>query len=101
MQIKAHITIYHSKIDRNGNTYWAFTYTDNMTGKSASGTVCGGESNVLQLRNGPDGWDEGITYHVDRLPIREFNRLVKGWKHAGCTGEELRTFVANELAKPE
>jgi hypothetical protein len=103
MKIIATLTAYHSKIDRNGNTYWAFTYLCNETGKTACGTVSGGESNISSIIYEMNGgqWKHPAdhAFTVVELPIREFNRMVKPWKHAGCTGEELCAFVEKELSK--
>lgn len=91
----------NSKRDRAGNCYFAFVYTDNATGKSVRGTVCGGESNVRQIMyelNGGSWEPRTVHYTASELPIREFERLTKGWPHAGCVGAELVAFIRRQLA---
>jgi hypothetical protein len=102
MQIKAILEALYSKRDRNGNCYWAFRYTDSESGKQVCGTVSGGESNVRSLAYGM-GFQSGEFYFtVSESPIREFNRLTKSWKHAGCTQEQLAQYVRDYLfSSPE
>jgi hypothetical protein len=98
MQIKAVLEALYSKRDRNGNCYWAFRYTDAAAGKQACGTVSGGESNVYSIKRGM-GFESGEVYFsVNEMPIREFSRLTKSWKHAGCTAEDLAKYVRESLA---
>lgn len=90
----------NSKRDRAGNCYFAFVYADAASGKTARGTICGGESNVRQIMYELNGgsWDpRSVHYTSSELPIREFERLTKEWAHAGCTGPELVAFIRQQL----
>jgi hypothetical protein len=79
--------------DRAGNCYFAFTFTNCETGKGYSGTVSGGESNVKQIIFELCGqsWTGADAYHFtwNALPIRQYERMTKGWPYAGCLGEEI------------
>lgn len=100
--IIAALTAINSRRDSFGNCYWAFTYTDHQTGKTVQGTVSGGESNVRSIMHELNGgnWEpRNVAFNTRELPIREFNRLTKGWSYAGCTGTELVAFIRRELAK--
>lgn len=67
------LTIYNSKRDTYGNTYWAFQLTH--FGKILSnGTVAGNNFNTREL------YEKGIEYVFQELPVREFNRLTKDWQ---------------------
>lgn len=105
MTITATIEILNSRRDTFGNCYWAFRFIDHVTGCEVTATVSGGESNIRGIALGwtkPREWDRSIQFMPRELGIREFNRLVKDWPHAGCTSDELATFVhaaiINELA---
>lgn len=92
----------NSRPDNAGNRYFAFVYTDHTTGRTARGTVCGGESNVRQILfelNGGSWEPRNVLTTARELPIREYNRTIKGWPYAGCTGPQLAAFVRAELAK--
>lgn len=94
------LTCINSRADIYGNRYFAFTYFDAETGKEARGTVCGGESNVRQIMfemNGGSWEPRSISFAAYELPIREFNRLTKGWPHAGCTGVELVASIRSQI----
>lgn len=97
MTLTATLQALHSKRDRNGNVYWALRFIDHSTGREIVGTVSGRESNVygiLRVWNPAlDDWDRSIRYEVLELSIREFNRTVKDWPHAGCTSVELTEFI--------
>ena len=45
----------------------------------------------------PRDWERGIMLERHELKIREFNRLVKDWPHAGCTPDELRDYIKRAL----
>jgi hypothetical protein len=97
--IKAVLQSIYSKRDRNGNCYWSFRFTDTATGKSVEGTISGGESNVRSML-GPLGLSgEEVHSSTIELPIREWNRLTKEFRYAGCSAEQLASFVRLELAK--
>ncbi len=89
MKIKAILTVYNSKRDRNGNTYWAFRWTDTKTGMQATGRIAGGESNVTPVvRHMGLDW-ENVYYTRQQLGKREFRELTKDWPYAGCTMAEI------------
>ncbi len=93
----------NSRRDRAGNCYFAFVYTDHATGKTARGTVSGGEGNVRGIvyeLNGKSWEPRNVLTSSRELGVREFDRMVKGWPYAGCTPAELAAFVRAELAKP-
>lgn len=99
--IIASLKCYNSRADIYGNRYFAFRYLDHETGKVACGTVSGGESNIRSMMYEFNGgqWKENFHFTTNELPIREYNRMVKGWPHAGCRPEDLAAFVKRELAK--
>lgn len=93
----------NSKGDRFGNRYFAFIYTDHNTGRAVRATISGGKSNVESLMYALNGgsWEpRNVLWSERELAIRQYNREVKGWPYAGCTGEDLARFVRAELAKP-
>ena len=86
----ATIHIYHSRRDMYGNVYWSMIYVDHATGKRIYGTVSGGRSNITCAF--PN------CYHCDtELGIRDYNRTTKDWGYAGCTRDELQTYVQKGL----
>jgi hypothetical protein len=101
MNVTYFLNAYHSKRDRSGNVYWAFTFIDADTQKIvAEGTVSGGESNIRSIMFGfssPDKWDRSILFDDTEMPIRQFDRMVKEWKYAGCTREQLQSFIKSNL----
>lgn len=102
MQYIATLEAIHSRRDTYGNCYWAFRYTCHETGKTIVGTISGGESNINAIRYGwlgADGWNPHIMARTTELPIREFNRLVKGWEYAGCSPDSLKSFITFRLTK--
>ena len=80
------LTIYNSKRDTYGNTYWAFQLTH--FGKIlANGTVASNNFNTMDLSK------NGIEYVYQELSVREFNRLTKDWPYAGCKWEDIRRHI--------
>lgn len=97
----ATLTAINSRIDRNGNCYWAFTFVDHATGKTVCGKVSGGESNIRSIifeLNGGSWEPRNVQFLTQELPIREFNKLTKKWAYGGCTGKELVEYVHENLA---
>ena len=97
----ATIEILNSRRDSFGNCYFAFRFAEHASGREVCGTVTGGESNIraIALHWGASGdWDRSILFRETELKIREFNRLTKNWKHAGCSPHELAEFIRRELA---
>ena len=89
MQIKYHIAHYHSKLDLNGNTYWAAQITRNSDGKTISlqSDHSSNVNNAVRLLCG-DEWGHQ-TETTSSWPIRRFNAWTKTWPYLGCTGKEL------------
>jgi len=99
MKLKIILESVNSKRDRNGNCYWYFNYTDNETGKTISGTVSGGDSNIRSIvRELNLNWDE-VHYFNTQMSIREFNKIYNNLPYAGCTAKELVSFIKKELEK--
>ena len=92
MEYIATVEALGSLMDRNGNRYWAMVYTDQATGHRVVGTISGGESNIRYAF-------PGMLFICLDVPIRKFNRMTKDWPYAGCTGEQLRAFVADGLKR--
>ena len=95
MKYTARLEIINSKTDRNGNRYWAFTFTDFQTGKTVSG-LGDGESNLsgmIRYWNVQNDYDRSVIVDRAELPIRQYNRQTKGWKYAGCLPEDVAKFV--------
>lgn len=97
------VHIYYSRLDRAGNNYYAFTALDPATIKAVNGTVSGTDNNIrvaeLHLRGrwpetGEPRWDVSVT----AMPIRKYERLVKGWPYAGCAPEEILKFIRKGLS---
>ena len=76
------LTIYNSKRDIYGNCYWACKLTHLGTDLS-QGTLDANNVQTTRLR------ELGIEYTECELPIREFNRLTKGWQYLGCQWEMI------------
>lgn len=97
----ASLNCFNSRCDTFGNCYYAFVWTDNATGRTVCGTISGGESNVRSIlyhMNGGNWEPRNVFFTSTELPIREYNRAVKGWPYAGCTGDELAAFIRKGLA---
>jgi hypothetical protein len=99
--IKAIIEALYSRRDRNGNCYFAFRYVDVATGKTVSGSISGGESNIRAIGRAMGFESNEFHFNCHELPIREFNRVTKTWAYAGCTPEDLAKYVRNCLLTAE
>jgi hypothetical protein len=97
MMIKGIMEIINSKRDTYGNCYYAFRYTDANSGQEVVGTISGGESNVYAAKRYLAEDANEIRAIYSELPIRQFNRLTKDWKHAGCPPEEIARFIKRSL----
>ena len=97
MFIKAVLTSYHSKRDNAGNCYWAFSYTDTLTGRSLVAKVAC-ESNLISAMHVLGMYGQDYIYHAGEFPIRQFDRMVKGWEYAGCAPEDIATFIKEKLS---
>lgn len=87
--------IVYSKRDTFGNCYFSFTYTDAKTGYTVSATISGGDSNIRSAM-----YNLGNVHSSEsELPIREYNRLTKGWLYGGCRPDDIANFVNCALAE--
>ena len=84
----------NSRADMYGNCEFAFTYTDHNTGKEVHATVSGNNAQTIPFYlNGGSHEPHDYLMTVTVLPIRQFNRLVKGWEYAGCNGSDLAEYI--------
>ena len=84
------LTVYNSKADIYGNRYYAIGVTRTSDGATGKGIISGGESNcVYAIRKMAEIDDTQYYYDKQELPIREYNRLVKGWDYIGCTEDQI------------
>jgi len=91
-------SIVHSKIDRNGNTYWAMKIHRTRDGRSAIGTISGGEGNgTYALRVWAEAEKCRYSYSVCEVPIREFGRLTRDWPYLGCTTAEIIAHAKKQM----
>jgi hypothetical protein len=79
---------------RNGR-YWGFRFTDCATGRTVSGQISGGESNILAaLTHDGENWRRDV-YRVNKtIPERELFALP----YAGCVPDEIRAWTRNALS---
>jgi hypothetical protein len=90
----------YSKRDMYGNCYWAFSLTDGETGKTVSGKVSGGESNIRGIiYELSGGWLNNYYFICNEMKIREFNRYTKNMPYAGCDPKELAKWCLKKLAE--
>lgn len=98
MAIKAILEIYNSKRDVNGNCYFAFCWHDDVTADYVYATSTGGASN-LDLIPRYMGLEHHEVYVVRKeLGIREFDKFVKEFPHAGSQPEEMASFIKKEIS---
>jgi len=76
------LTIYNSKRDIYGNTYYACRLT-HLDANLAQGTLSAPNINTIHLR------ELGVEVTKQELPIRDFNKLTKGWQYLGCQWEMI------------
>ena len=80
---------------------WALRFVDHVTGKSVTGKVSGGESNIyaiLRHWGRVDDWDRTIQFvKISHFNDKEFTDLVDGWDYAGCTPDELVSYIQTKL----
>ena len=104
MELKGRLHAFHSLKDRAGNLYWAFRFTEYATGKRVEGFIgaCTGDSNLYGVLFGwsvPNKWDRSIEWQVTPMPIREFDRMKKGWPYAGSQPEEIAKWIKARLTE--
>jgi hypothetical protein len=89
---------FNSKIDRNGNTYWAYKITSTQTGAVLRGKLGGSMRGALShgigaaMRKLGLDWDN-VHLTETELPIREFNQLVKGWPYPSNLESQIISLV--------
>ena len=88
-KILAHVNIYNSKIDSNGNTYWSMDITRNSDGAFAKGEISGYESNCLHAARVLFGDSSRFTCTRVEMGLCKFSRFIKGWDYLGCRSEEI------------
>ena len=85
----------------NGESQWAFTWTDCVTGAQVQGRISGGDSNIRSMvyfLNG-ESWEPHSTYYyVSELGKRDFNRTTADWPYGGCDPKDMAQFVRDQLA---
>ena len=89
------LTIHTSKADIYGNCCHAFTYGEKPEGKSCSAKSGPNADWVPHAELGNKCWDHWIVIK-ETSPIRQFNKLVKGWAYAGCTPQDNWEFIQRE-----
>ena len=105
--IIGHLTAINSKRDIYANCYWSFTYVDAHTGKVIHAVISGTNNNISTARryisNGEKEFNDGnhIHYEEREMGIREFNKYVKNWDYAGCTPEDIASYIKRELRKKD
>ena len=83
--MKAVLTIYNSRCDKFGNVYYAVRLHGQKDRAEVCGTISADNVSTIDCR-------EVLDWYIERqeLPIREFNRLTKGWPHLGCCWDEIK-----------
>jgi hypothetical protein len=101
MQINYILTIYSSKPDMYGNSYHAFTFLDIAADKCVEGDTASADNADGMRRhwNVENDWDRTIDVRREELPIRQFNRYIKGWEYAGCLPKDIADFIRKKLAE--
>ena len=100
MKYDVTLEVFHSKIDRAGNCYYAFTWTRHDTGAQVSGTVSGSELNITSIPwhfYGGSHEPHDVLITVTPMNIRPFDRMVKPWPYAGCASAELWEFIRKQI----
>ena len=98
--IKAALHIINSRRDIYGNCYWAATYTDTATGRGCSFTVAARSNcEVAMYRGGMEHQHGEVLTTYEELPIRQYNRTVKGWPYAGCVEADIAAHIRAALDK--
>lgn len=91
------VETFNSITDRNGNRYFAIRVENKSTGLHAVGTISGDDSNVSSaLRELFGGCEESrqFSHHYRTArKIREFNRDTKRATYAGCTADEICSWI--------
>jgi hypothetical protein len=100
-QIKYVLFVHNSKADIYGNRYYSMSVIRTTDGASAYGTISGGESNcTYALRKLAESEGVEFTYSIREYPIREYNRIVKGWQYIGCTDDQIISEIQKQFNNP-
>jgi hypothetical protein len=84
------LTVYNSKADLYGNRYYSMQCTRTSDGATGKGTISGGESNcTYAIRKLAEAEGVGYYYDIVEKPIREYDRMIKGWDYIGCTEDQI------------
>jgi len=94
--ILATLVVHNSKGDIYGNRYWAFTFTDHVTGKSFSAN-CDTDSGVRGAMRAMGYDNNAVLVHVDEMPIRQFIKFIKGFEYAGCISVDVAKYIERKI----
>lgn len=84
-----------SKADVYGNRYFAIRATRTSDGAKARGHVdakSNAESSIARMV----GDYEHYMVIEKELPIREFNRITRGWRYLGCSSERMNSEIIDQ-----
>lgn len=91
MKYKYNLQIFTSKRDMYGNVYSYFNLTSNETGKSIERDTALGNGSIIEQAmfeaNGGQHVQNVFRSNTVYLPIRAYNRNVKGMKYAGTVAQ--------------
>lgn len=89
------LTIYKSRRDQNGNVYYAVELSDKGS-LIKHGTIAANNVQSLDCR-------ENLKWETveKELPIREFNRMVKGWEYLGCSWEDIKANLVSGYSQED
>jgi hypothetical protein len=99
MEIKYTLKAFHTKGDKFGNVYWAFRFHEVSTGKTVTGKISGGESNIygiLRHWDSADDWDRSISFEIEQVKESTINKIKD---YAGCTSLGLAKYIRSKLAE--
>jgi hypothetical protein len=98
-KIKAILEIINSKADRAGNCYYAFTYTDNETGKSVTaGTSCMQEGNVYRIKYELYPDDPNCVFITKTaMRVRPFEAMMKDLHNVGSNPKDMAKWITEAL----
>lgn len=101
MNIEYILEIIRSKPDRAGGVYWAFVFTSTKTGKyvvAECGYGSGENARIAVYHLNGKEHKQNYRYYLTELPIRRFNRHIKGMKHVSGV-EEMAKLMATVNAQ--
>lgn len=98
-KIRYTLKAFHTKGDKFGNVYWAFRFHEIASGKTVTAKISGGESNIygiLRHWDSVDDWDRSISFEIEQVKESTINKIKE---YAGCTSQELASFIRSKLAE--